>query len=58
MKLKPWYRSRTMWLNILGIVAFISQEQFGFVISPELQGLILFTLNLLLRLDTQSGIAL
>lgn len=54
--MKQWYQSRTVWLNLLSLVAMVAQMQFGFVISPEVQGAILIILNLILRFDTNTSI--
>lgn len=56
--MKKWYKSRQLWLNFLAAVALFSQSQFGFVVSPEMQGYLLVILNALLRLDTTEGLSL
>ena len=32
---KKWYASKTVWVNLLSIVALIAQAETGFVMSPE-----------------------
>lgn len=56
--MKKWYKSRTLYLNLIGAVAFFAQAQFGFVVPVELQGMLLAALNALLRFDTDEGISL
>jgi len=59
--MKPWYKSRTVWVNILaaaiGAVAIIAQQIHGeTVIDPGVQGTIatfaLAVINLILRWRT------
>jgi len=51
-----WYRSRTLWLNIIAITAMIAQAQYGFLIDAEAQAAILAILNLILRAITEEGL--
>ena len=55
--MKSWYKSRTVWLNVLAAVALFLQQQFGYIFSVELQGLVLMVLNLVLRFQTDTGIS-
>lgn len=50
--------SKTMWANILAMVALLLQFRYGFVISPEEQAAILAVINMLLRLITQEKLSL
>ncbi|NDY41235.1 hypothetical protein G3N55_00020 [Dissulfurirhabdus thermomarina] len=54
---KQWWMSRTLWTNVLAIVAIILQGQFGYVLSPETQVMVLGAVNALLRLVTRQPIA-
>ena len=54
--MKPWYKSRTLWVNFLAVAVFVLQGQFGFVLSPEIQAAILALMNFFLRLDTSKSI--
>ena len=54
---KIWYLSKTMWVNAIGIVAIITQGQFGFVIDPSTQLAMLAVLNMFLRAVTGENIA-
>lgn len=49
---KQWYESKTMWLNLIALVALFLQSQFGFIIDPEAQAAILIVINLVLRAIT------
>lgn len=49
---KPFYRSRTLWVNFLALLAFVLQYQFGFVLPVEIQASILAIANFLIRFDT------
>ena len=53
---KNFWESRTIWVNFLALVAMVIQQQWGYVVSPELQGLNLIVLNTWLRFDTDSAI--
>lgn len=53
---KKWYTSRTLWVNALAIVWFITQHFTGWVIPPEYQALALAGVNKLLRLITKSPV--
>lgn len=56
-EIKSWYKSRIVWLNVLAAVALFLQQQFGYVFSVEIQGLVLMVLNTLLRFDTSEPIS-
>ena len=53
---KPFWRSKTLWVNTLALIALILQGQFGFVIGPEEQAAIIIVANLILRAFTNTGI--
>ena len=48
--MKKWYKSKTLWVNIIGIAAIILQAEYGFIVSVELEAGILGLINLILRL--------
>ena len=50
------FTSKTLWVNILAIVALFAQNKFGFVLSPEIQVTILALINMGLRLITKTEI--
>ena len=49
-------KSRTIQVNLLGLVAMFVQSKYGFVISPDLQTEILLGLNMFLRTRTTKPI--
>jgi uncharacterized membrane protein len=55
---KAWWKSKTLWVNLVAGLALLAQSQFGFVIDGELQGAILAVLNLALRLITKESVGL
>ena len=46
---KPWYLSKTLWMDVIFIAAYFVQLKYGFVISPEEQIGIIAVANLVLR---------
>ncbi len=57
--MKKWYKSRTLWLNILAILAFVVQTLEGQAWFPPLyQVLILGILNMIVRMITTQPIEL
>ena len=53
---KEWLTSKTLWMNVLCIIALIAQSQFGFVIDAALQASLLAMINILLRTVTKEPI--
>lgn len=48
--MKPFYTSKTLWFNLIAIVALAAQTiNSSYIISPEIQGGILAVINLILR---------
>lgn len=59
MSIKPFYRSRTFWINLIALAAFVAQAATdNIIISPEAQAAILTVLNLVLRFRTTEGVGL
>ncbi len=56
MENKKWYTSKTLWFNAVSAIAVFVQTQYGFVISPEMQGLIITGVNAILRLITTKAV--
>lgn len=56
MNTKAWYTSKTLWMNLIAMIAMIVQAEFGFIIDPDLQAYILGIINLLLRLFTKTSL--
>lgn len=50
---KDWYRSKILWVNLIAVAGLFAQSQYGYVLSPELQGGILALINLALRIVTK-----
>ena len=58
MDSKPWYTSKTLWVNAIAFVALALQSfGTGFVIGVEEQAGILIVLNILLRIITKTGLS-
>lgn len=51
--MKKWIWSKTLWVNIIGIAAIIIQAEYGYVVTPETQVLVLGVVNMFLRLRTK-----
>lgn len=54
--MKPWYTSKTLWVNAIATVGMIAQGQFGHPLSPEVQLEILGGVNIILRLITKTAV--
>jgi len=53
IELKKWYKSKTLWANIIYLIALLVQEKYGFIISIEEQLAVLAIINLILRAVTK-----
>ena len=53
---KKWYLSKTMWANILVLIALLIQHSYGIVLSPTEQIAILTVVNIILRIATKEEI--
>lgn len=52
--MKKWYLSKTIWVNLISMVALMVQTVIGKeIISLEVQGIILTCVNMVLRLITK-----
>jgi hypothetical protein len=51
--LKPFWKSKTIWVNAIVLAAMVIQMQTGFIVSPEEQIGILAVVNLVLRVVTK-----
>jgi hypothetical protein len=49
---KQWYLSKTLWVNLIALIALVLQSQFGFIIDAESQMALLLVINLVLRAIT------
>ena len=54
---KPFYSSKTLWVNVIGIAAIIAQAQFGFIIDAQTQAAILAVINMILRAVTKQPLS-
>jgi len=54
---KDWWKSRTVWVNLLAFAAFITQAITGReFLTVEAQAVVIAVLNIILRFDTSSAI--
>ena len=53
---KKWYESKTFWANVVMAVALTVQSKYGFVVGPEIQGVLIAGINVLLRKLTKQPI--
>lgn len=53
---KKWYRSKTIWVNLIALGASLLQAKYGLVIDGPTQGMILVILNIILRAVTKEEI--
>ena len=53
---KKWYESKTVWTNIVAGITVAGQMKYGFIISPEVQLLVMSGINLVLRKLTSDPI--
>ena len=51
---KKWYKSKTLWINIIALIAILAQTQYEFIIHPEEQAALLTIINLALRMITNT----
>ena len=49
---KPFYLSKTIWVNVIAFIVLIAQSRFGFIINAEEQIGLLAVINLILRIIT------
>jgi hypothetical protein len=53
-RVKKWYFSKTVWVNVLALIAVIAQAATGKeVLNPEVQAGIITAVNLVLRMVTK-----
>lgn len=53
---KAWYDSKTLWVNVIALIAFIAQKVWGYVIDPATQIQVLLMVNIILRIVTKEEI--
>lgn len=57
MDQKPFWQSRTIWVNGLAMLGLIVQSQTGFVVGAEAQAAGLVVINTILRAVTRGAVA-
>lgn len=53
---KSIYKSKTVWVNVIALVAILLQQKFGFVIDESVQMQLLTVINIALRMITKSEV--
>ena len=53
---KAWWKSKTLWINVIALAALIIQSQYGFIVSVEEQAAVIVITNLILRATTGEGL--
>jgi len=56
MEKKKWYKSKTLWVNVIALVVLFAGAQFGFEVTGEESGATLVIINLIMRIVTKSGL--
>ena len=54
--MKDWYKSRTLWVNVIAIANIILRAEFGLTLTPEAEVAILVGINCVLRYITKEEI--
>jgi hypothetical protein len=55
---KQFWKSRIIWINIIGLIAMIVEYQTGVLLNNDIQLAILAVLNMILRFRTDEAIKL
>jgi hypothetical protein len=55
--MKPFYLSKTFWVNVIALCALLLQGMFGWVLEPQHQAAILALVNLVLRAITREPLS-
>ena len=50
--MKPFYLSKTLWVNLVAIVAIVIQSYTSYALPPEIQVTVFALINLVLRATT------
>ncbi len=57
MDTKKWYTSKTLWVNLLAVCGIAAQGIVGKeILTPEMQGVVLGVVNMVLRLTTRTEV--
>ena len=55
--MKKWYASKTLWINLLAMIAIVIQRQFEVdILDEEMQGSLLILIDVFLRCITKEPI--
>lgn len=54
--MKDWWKSKTLWVNIIAIGSIIVRSEFGLILTPECEVALLATINMILRIITKEEI--
>ena len=54
--MKDWYKSKTLWINIIAIAEIIIRAELGLTLTPEAELAILAGINIALRIITKEEI--
>ncbi len=57
MQSKPWYQSKTLWLNALALGVHVATSYLGVTSIPDVNPTVLAVANLVLRLVTKQPIS-
>ena len=56
MRKKKWYKSKTVWFNIVSGAVMVASEAARLGIDPKVAGIVVVVGNIVLRLMTREGI--
>lgn len=51
--MKDWWKSKTLWINLIAIAGIIVRAEMGLVLTPQGEIALLGAINLVLRLITK-----
>jgi len=51
--MKQYLKSKTLWVNVITLIAIVSAGQFGFVLDGTMQASVLVMINMILRMITK-----
>jgi len=53
---KPWYKSKTLWFNVVSGAVMLASEAASLGIDPKISAAVITVGNLVLRLLTHEGV--
>lgn len=54
--MKDWWKSKTLWINLIAVGSIIVRAEFGLILTPEAEIIILAVINMILRKITKEKI--